>query len=181
MKKNVMITVVVLIFSLVGIILSGQSYAIDVKENNWSINFNNLTSSIKGNPLIPENPSLEVTSIKAFDILLEDINDSVSYSFDIINEGSMDAKLSVISKVEPKCISLEIPGYTEDEEMVCNNLEYKFVYTKNDKELAVGDIIKANSKENITLKVKVNNVFDELKGHVQVTFYDTNFIFDQAK
>ena len=182
MKKNVMMTVAVLIFSLVGIIIGNRSFAYqDNKDSVWNIYFDNMkTSIINGNAFVPNDPEVEATRIKAYDVLISKKGDYATFTFDVVNDGTLDAKLSTLTKLDPKCISLEIPENTYDEELVCKNLVYTYYYTKNTKEVKLDDIIKAKSRENITIKVGLNdNIAKDPEGDVQITLYDTTLVYNK--
>ena len=113
-----MMTVAVLIFSLVGIIIGNRSFAYqDNKDSVWNIYFDNMkTSIINGNAFVPNDPEVEATRIKAYDVLISKKGDYATFTFDVVNDGTLDAKLSTLTKLDPKCISLEIPENTYDEE-----------------------------------------------------------------
>jgi len=182
MKKSVLVTVIVLVFSLVGIILGNKSFAFENNINDsWNINFNNLkTSIINGSAYVPNDPEIIETNINAFDVLISKKGDYASFTFDVENSGNIDAKLVTINKIEPKCISLELPENTSDEELVCSNLDYKYYYTKTNKEVKIGDVIKAGTKENITIKVGFkNNSISDPTGDVQITLFDSTLVYNK--
>lgn len=184
MKKNIIITVVVLVFSLVGIIISNNNFSYakeDNKDLKLSVYFDNLkTSIVNGTAYVPMTPEVDSTSIKAYDVLISKKGDYATFTFDVINDGDIDATLNSLTKIEPKCISLLLPANEEDEKEVCNNLEYKIYYSKNNKEVSVDDIIKSKTKESITIKIGLNDNFNyNLEGDVQITLFDTNFVFSK--
>lgn len=184
MKKVLIIIVLIIgIFSglVVGNIINPKE--INIKEKDFKIYFSNLTTSIlHGDVYVPEKPIVESTFLKAYDVLITKPGDYATYTFDIINDSDYDAKLSSLIKISPKCISLEIPENIEDENMVCNNLEYKLYYTNNNKEIKINDVIKSSSKENVTLKVGYvgNNSLNSKEG-VQITLYDMNLKYNKIK
>lgn len=182
MKKNIMVTVVVLVFSLVGIMLGNRSFAHEDNEvSNWNVYFNNMkTSIVNGDAFVPNVPEIESTNIKAYDVLISKRGDYATFTFDIVNAGNVDAKLSTLTKIEPKCISLEIPANTSDEDLVCSNLEYIYYYTDNNKEIKVSDIIKSNTKKNITMKVGLSkNAMEDPMGDVQITLFDSTLVYNK--
>ena len=185
MKKNMILFIIILIVSLVSLILVNNSFLnLNVnKEEIWSIYFDNLkTSVINGNAFVPESPILEATSIKAYDVLISEPGDYAKWTFDVINDGDINAKLNKLKIVPPKCISLEIPANTKDEDLVCDNLEYIITYSENNKEVKESDIIKAHSVENLTLKVEYKgNLNDTLQGDVQIVLFDMDFQYNYLK
>ena len=183
MKKVLAIIILILgIFSglIIGNIINPKEI---VKEKDFKIYFSNLTTSLlNGDVFVPEKPIIESTSLKAYDVLITKTGDYATYAFDIINDSDYDARLSSLIKVSPKCISLEIPENIDDENIVCNNLDYKLYYTNSNKEVKINDIIKSNTKENVTLKVGYNgNYHLNSKEGVQITLYDMNLKYDKVK
>ena len=182
MKKNVLTIVLVITLSLIVIILGNRSFAFETNGNNiWNVYLNNIkTVNVNGDAFVPYEPEIEGFNIKAFDVIVSKKGDYATFTFDIVNAGTIDAKLVNLTKIEPKCISLEIPENVTDEELVCNNLEYNYYYTKNNKEVNINDIIKVNTKENVTLKVGLkSNIIDEPVGDVQITLFDSTFGYNK--
>ena len=181
MKKNVVMIIAVLVLSLIIIFLGLRYIKFDGKKSSiWNVYLDNMkTSIINGSVYVPENPEIEATSVKAYDVLISKRGDFASFTFDVVNAGDINAKLSSLIKIEPKCISLELPAIESDEELVCSNLEYKVYYTKNNKEIKVSDEIKAHSKENVTIKVGLNeNTGEDPKSDVQVTLFDMTLLYN---
>ena len=180
--KKVMLMGFIFVGIMAFVLLKNKSYAFnnDINNKDWNIYFNNLkTSIVNGSAYVPESPIVEATSVKAYDVLISKRGDYATFTFDIINSGDIDAKLASFSKIEPKCISLALPANTLDEEIVCNNLEYKMYYTKNNEEVKINDIVKAHNKENITLKVGFSNSAEtDIIDDVQITLYDMNLIYN---
>lgn len=185
MNKKIVIIIVVLVFSLIGIIIGRLSIS-DIKiqnKNDWNVYFANLqTSIINGEAFVPVLPEIESTSIKAYDVLISKPGDFATYTFDVINDGDIDAKLENFTKIEPKCISLALPENFDDEKIVCNNLEYSITYTKNGNEVKLSDILKAKSKENLTLKIGYKESSLEIpKDDVQITLFDMTLVYNHSK
>ena len=183
MNKKTLAIILVVALSLIIVILGNRSFAFeDGKSNIWNVYIDNIkTSKVNGKAYVPNTPEISGGSIKAFDVLVSKKGDYATFTFDVINAGTIDAKLVTLAKLEPKCISLEIPGNTSDEELVCSNLEYKYYYTKNNKEVKLNDIVKANTKENITIKVGFNNnAIEEPNGDVQIVLYDSTLVYNNS-
>ena len=182
--KKILIIIVLIIGIACGLLVGNiTSHKEILKEKDFDIYFSNLTTSLlHGDVFVPENPNIQSTSLKAYDVLITNPNDYATYTFDIINDGDYDAKLISINKMLPKCISLNIPENIEDEKLVCDNLEYKLFYTKNNKEVKINDIIKSHTKENVTIKVGYvgKNILTSKEG-VQITLYDMNLKYSKVK
>ncbi|MBQ8892498.1 MAG: hypothetical protein IJ068_06530 [Bacilli bacterium] len=184
--KNKIVLIIVAFVGLIGfialVLFDKESYALsDNEKRDWNIYFSNLeTSIVNGNAFVPMEPELEATSIKAYDVLVSQKGDFATFTFDVVNSGDIDARLESLSKLEPTCTSLALPAVVSDEELVCNNLEFKLTYTKNNKEVRINDIINAHSKENITMRVGVSNIDESLSDDVQITLYDMNLIYSHS-
>ena len=179
MKKKILFVILILVL---GIGITGLYFMYispNVPVQNWSVYFSNLSTSVlNGTAEVPENPLIENTSLKSYDVLVSKSGDYATYTFDVVNDGSVDAKLENVIKVNPTCISLVIPADKEDEKIVCNNLEYSVTYTKNGKQVKVDDVIKAHSKENLTLKIGYKSGYSNPHHDVQIVLYDMTFVYN---
>ena len=181
MKRKIGLFVLIFLISIIGFVIVKNNLKLNIsKDSIWDVHFDNLKASvINGYTFVPESPEIESTTIKAYDVLISKSGDYATWTFDVVNNGDIDAKLANLIKVNPKCISLELPANTDDEKKVCNNLEYEIIYSKNNQTVKVSDIIKAHSKENITLKIGYNNPHEMLEGEVQITMFDMNFLYNK--
>lgn len=118
----------------------------------WDIHFANLSEAkLDGFASVTTEPELEQTKIGDYAVVLTRPGDSVTYTFDVVNEGSMDAELSTFTKNAPVCTSPT--GVTNDANIVCSNLRYTFKYTSNNEDVKVNDTLKAGETKNITLQL----------------------------
>ncbi len=183
MKKYVL-TIIIVVFLITFVILGKSllNQGIVLDDKNWNVYFSNLKTSImNGEVFVPDGPSLESTSILAYDVLISKPGDYATYTFDIINDGDYDASLNTLTKIDANCISLAIPENTMDEELACSNLEYKIFYTKDGSLVKENDIIKAHSKKNVSLIVGVSNDIQGITDDVQITLFDTTFVYNPVK
>lgn len=187
-NRNKLITVLALVFGSLGITFGLLSF-IYIKNNNeldsknWNVYFANLrTSIISGEALVPEEPVLESTSIKSYDVLLSKPGDYAVYNFDVVNSGSFDASLDSLIKISPICTSLAYPPILEDEQLVCDNLEYTLTYTETGEEVSISDILAAGEKKNIILKIGYDaNALEIPSESVQITTLDLSMIYNQKQ
>ena len=182
MKKSTYIIIIVFVIAVVGTFFISESYAFQKVDEfpGWNVYFSNLkTSIINGNIFVPDKPEIEKNKIKAYDVIVSKSGDYATYQFDIINSGDFDVKIYSLVKIEPKCTSLSIPAISSDEKLVCDNLEYKIFYTDNGKELQLGDMLKANEKINITLKIGFKTPNNQNPtDDVQITLYDFSVLYN---
>ena len=182
-NKKICVLVIVFLFLIIGIFYINKKnlFNQDIINDKLNVYFYNMKASvINGGVFVPEEPIIEKTSIKAYDVLISNPGDYATWTFDVVNNGNVDAKISNYIKINPKCVSLMLPANYDDENLVCNNLEYKILYSKNNQEVKKFDILKAGSSENLTIKVGYNNN-QMLTGDVQVIMYDIKFSFNNSK
>ena len=181
MKKKYLLIIMILFTSLfVGLYIYNNNLLKDVNKK-YDVFFSNMKTSIINGAYIPETPVVESTFVKANDVLIYKPYDYAIYSFDIENKGNTEVNLKKINKIKPNCISLNIPEIKSDADLVCNNLEYKLYYTKTNKEVKINDILKPNTKENITIKIGYNGKPLESSEGVQVILYDMNLNYEIVK
>ncbi len=168
MKKNVMSVLIASVLVLCSIVCVSFVYARVTKKlvisgyasmNNagkWEVKFANLKSAeIIGTTEEIIKPTIQnsSTSIGNFNIKFYSPLDSISYQFDIVNDGTIDAIVDAISIAKPICNS--ISNNHDEESMVCNNLEYTLSYLDNS-EVKTGDVLRKGESQPVILKLKYN-------------------------
>ena len=74
------------------------------KQSSWNIKFANLKPvATTGTAAETTTPKLADTSIGNFNVSVKTPGDSVTYTFDIVNSGSFNAKISTITVGKPVC------------------------------------------------------------------------------
>lgn len=99
------------------------------KSEKWDIHFENLKSSITGKATLAETNQLSIlsnsTTISGSAGNLSLPGDSIVYTFNIVNKGTIPAVLGAdLIKSTPTCSSTNTEGAT----LVCNNLIYTITY-----------------------------------------------------
>ena len=126
------------------------------KSNTWDIHFENLKSTVTGNATLSQDNPLTIisnsTTISGSVGNLSLPGDSIVYTFDIANKGTMSAQLSadpIISS--PECSSNDATGAT----VVCENVIYTLTYADGSK-IKTGDILEKGEKKaaKLTLSLK---------------------------
>ena len=109
--KKIFITIILILGIGMGLFVGNIMYPKDSLteiNKNWKVYFSNLSTSVlHGAVYVPENPIIESTSLKAYDVLITKPGDYATYTFDIVNDGDYDAKLTSLIKVSPM-FSLDI-------------------------------------------------------------------------
>lgn len=135
---------IILIVLVIGLLSMSIAYAIlsqnldvssraTVKGSTWDIHFENLSDvSTIGNAKVNSNPILGITSITELKALLTDTGDEVSYTFDVVNNGTIDAVISdyIINKAGNGIVCTDSFGSTNSQNAtaVCSNLDFKLTY-----------------------------------------------------
>lgn len=166
MKKDnntmyIKIAIAVVAFLLVGTIayasftqqLDIQGKA-TVNKSSWSIKFTNLQPVIKtGTATEVTAPTINTndTKISEYDVTLTTPGDSVTYNFDVKNEGTFNAKISSITIPTPTCTGTGTNA-TTDETNVCDNLTYTLTYADGSP-IAVDDTLDAGETKSLKLNL----------------------------
>ncbi len=144
----------------------GISYAmvttsLDIKgkmkmsAGNWNVHFENLkNATITGTAVELDKPYIidKSTSIVNVNVKLQQPSDSISYLFDVVNDGGLNAELSSFQIAEPLCKGVGDRA-TADAKLVCDHIKYEITYANGSK-INVGDTL--NVAERKTLKLKLS-------------------------
>lgn len=123
-----------------------------VKKSSWSIKFTNLQSVVKtGSAAEVTAPTINTndTKISEYDVTLTTPGDSITYNFDVINEGTFDAKISSITIPTPTCTGTGTNAIN-DATNVCNNITYTLTYADGNA-IGVNDTLNASETKNLKL------------------------------
>lgn len=80
------------------------------------------------------------------------INDGVNYTFNVVNDGDLDAKISSIVMPKPVCTSTGDTAY-EDSSLICDNLNYSLTYLDGT-EIKIGDTLEKGQSKSLILKLE---------------------------
>ena len=156
---------------LVGIIVISISYAAftqnlningtgNVQATSWSVHFANLTNAVtSGTAHEDVAPTIKAsrTDIGDYEVSFYTPGDSITYKFDVVNDGDYDAKIAVVTKGTPSCSGTDTTSNTN----VCNNLEYTLKYTSNNQDVAVNDTLRKNETKNMTLVLRYKSTIGQ--------------------
>lgn len=126
------------------------------KSNTWDIHFENLKSTVTGNAVLSQDNPLTIvsnsTTISGSVGNLSLPGDSIVYTFDIANKGTISAQLSADPIIStPECSSNDETGAT----IVCENVIYTLTYADGSK-IKTGDVLEKGEKKaaKLTLSLK---------------------------
>lgn len=143
-----------------------------VNASSWSIKFMNLKQKEieSGNTVVINSPARILegsTIISGLEMVFNKPGDSVTYTFDIVNNGEIDAELNNFVLGTPVC---------ESEPTFCNNIEYTLTYS-NGTPIKVGDYLDAGDSKNVTMKIGLSRDLTKMSNtNLDVT--NLNAIFD---
>lgn len=177
-----------LLLSVVGISIgfAGMSTTLDIKGTaevvpaTWKIKFKDLSEpTITGDAEVLTAPSITSdTHIENYDIRLTKPGDSVTYTFKVANEGSIDAELDTYTFATPTFTGTG-DAATADATLVSNNFIYTLTYD-DDTAIQTNDELLKNSYRTLKLTVAYNENATALPAaKVEVSGMDITFIYGQ--
>ena len=150
-RKIKVLAIAALIITILGLTVAFAALSQNLTINGaatldaakWGIKFENLSSgeasadaTINDTAVIAD----DLVTINNIDVSLSTPGDSVTYTVDLVNEGTINAEI----------YSIETPTLTEEQERYIN-----FTVTYDDgKEVKQGDILEQSSRKNITIKIE---------------------------
>lgn len=168
--KNVILAI--LAVGLIGMTIAyaalTQKLTIDstaaVNASTWDVHFANLSdASTVGNPApTVTDPTLSAQSISGLDVAFTKPGESVTYTFDIVNAGTIPARLNSI-KINAKdsgitCTDAEGSKTSANATLVCNNLSFSVTHA-DDSAFTVGEVLGVEDN-NKTQAAKLVVTFD---------------------
>lgn len=127
-----------------------------VNTASWDIHFKNLsTPTLTGNAAVTTAPTIDTkeTTIGNYALKLTKPGDSVTYTFDVENKGTINAKISELVKAaKPTCTGTGAAA-AADAKIICDGLTYTLTYTEGGAAVAKEDTLNANETKNLTLKL----------------------------
>ena len=129
----------------------------EVKAAKWYIHFDNLSAAqTEGqlNLVTPAEISTSKTHIGDYRVVFYNPGSSLTYTFDVVNEGNFNAEITSLTKTAPTC-----SGNSE----VCNYLTYELKYTTSGEDynigdsVAVGDTLAAGESRGLILTLSLSS------------------------
>ena len=189
--KNGKIKNILLIVLALGLISMTVAYAaltqrLDIESTagvnslEWDVHFANLSQGeVIGSPSITE-PKLSNITISGLDVEFTKPGESVTYNFDIVNNGTIDARLDTlkINSKEDGIICTDAKGSkdSQDATNVCNNITFS-VLKSNGSQFNEGDILSSKDTINAKLVVSYNAGLESLPTS-KVTVKGLNAVFE---
>jgi len=159
-KTLIIVCTLLLMISVIGVSYAMVTTSLDIKGKmkmasaNWDVHFENLKSAnITGTAIELEKPYImdKSTSIVNINVKLQQPTDSVSYLFDVVNNGGLSAELSSYQITEPKCTGSG-DNAIQDSKKVCDGIKYEITYADGTK-INIGDTLKKEERKTLKLKL----------------------------
>ena len=134
---------------------------------------------------VEQQPNLTATNISGLRATFRKPGDKVTYEFDIVNEGGIDAVLSSATYTTPTCTSSDPNVTSASLATFCEKINYSIVYTGTSSSPATNDDLLATSPNNIrhcTLTVELDpltQVSDFPGGDITVSNIEATFLYEQ--
>lgn len=188
-RKVVIFSLVAIFITITGLCIAFANQTAELKimgtakvnKTKWEIKFANLsTPTLVNGAVVETEPTIqnEATYIGDYRVNFDKPNSSVSYTFDVVNNGTFDAKLNSITIPTPTCTGNGETG-VEDATNVCNYLTYTL--TKEDgTPFAVNSVLSKESSVTLKLTLSYGDIPQENwpKNDVEISNLQivTNFI-----
>lgn len=125
-----------------------------VASQTWSVHFDNLKQSTKTGYATYDGATLvtdsALTTISGIAGTLKTPGDSITYTFDIVNDGTIDANLESIVNY-PSTLTCESDD-SENATAVCKDLSYTITYSDGTA-IAANDVLKSGDTKSAKLIV----------------------------
>ena len=152
--------IVALIVSTVAITIGYASFSEALKINgdaivnhsSWVIKFTNLQpASLLGTAeeITPPEIDAKATTLSGYNVKFTTPGDSVSYTFDVANEGTFKGKITSLDIATPICTG-NGDNAVNDAANVCNHLLYTLTYSDGTA-LSVGDLLNSETSKTLIL------------------------------
>lgn len=192
-KTGITIAVIALLVSIIGVGIAFAAMSQDLTINgggtldpaNWKVRFDTMSlTKAEGGDATATTPTVTATSIGTYSVTLTKPGDYVRYTFDVENDGSLDAKIGNLVMPDPVCTGTGDTA-AADEALVCNNLVYTLTYdTYDGTPVAIGNTLAKNSGTATTatmvLTVEYPNTMSSLPNDdVTITFPTLTITYEQ--
>ena len=134
-RLAVLVAVIALIVSIGGIAFAALTTTLTITGGaeftpaNWDVKFTGTVNRTETGDATGTIPTLTSTSVGTYSVVLTKPGDRVVYTFNVTNDGSIDARLAAFTKPNPVCTGTGT-GAIADANMVCDNLIYTLAYSE---------------------------------------------------
>lgn len=146
----------------------------------WNVKFANLSGpTLTGDASVTTAPTLIDTLVGTYAVVLTKPGDSIVYTFDVTNTGSLGAKIGTYGAASPSCTGVSATNAAADASLVCSNLTYTLTYTSGGAAVALNDTLAAGATKNLTLTISLGGA-SLPTDDVNITGLNISMIFVQS-
>ena len=186
-RKIKYIAVMALVVAILGISVAfaamNQTLNINGTANfnpaTWNVKFASLSQPVLvGNAMVSTPPTITETRIGDFVVNLTSPNDSVTYTFSVKNDGTMNASLSTFTVPTPTCVGSSLVTGDVDANIVCSNIYYTVTY-EDGSIINNGDLLLSGEEKKLKLTIGYTGTTLP-SAPVNIKGLDISFIYTQA-
>lgn len=193
-KRNTIIFTIIIAaiaaITAVGIAYAAFSSQLNINGNakvtasSWKIKFSNLaavTTTGEAKEITAPTINEEDTKIGDYSVSLTNPGDTVTYKFDVVNEGTFDAKVSSVTIPTPTCTGTGDTAVV-DSNNVCSNITYTLTYDDGTN-VQMNDTLNKGETKSMILTLKyANSVTSEQlpKNDVVISDLSTTIVYSQS-
>lgn len=177
-----------LVLSVVGISVGFAAMSTELRVTgtanvvpaSWKIKFTNLSNpTIVGTAQVTKAPTIQSdTHIGNYEVQLSKPGDTVTYTFDVVNNGTIDAELSTYTFETPTITGTGTTA-AADATIVKNNLVYTLTYADGTS-IQQGDTLAKDQTASLKLTVGYDKEANTLPTNsVSISNMDITFVYGQ--
>ena len=155
--KALLLSTLVVVVATLSIAFAAMSRTLSINgiakmdTASWSVYFDNLSKAniVRGAQQISA-PSISTDkgTVQDINVKLSNPKDEISYTVDIVNDGTIDAEITMIKDIELTDVQKKV-------------FEFKVIYTDTGEVLKDGDILPKDTVKNITINIKFKDDITE--------------------
>lgn len=149
-----------------------------VKGATWDIYFSNVSVATSGGATASNATISNKTTISIKDVTLTKPGDSVTYTFDVVNNGTVDAKISNIVNKTASFASLASTPSDSDVTIVKNGFTYKLTYNDGSN-VSMNDTLAKSTTRTMKIVIKFDST-SVPTGDVSVTNLGSTITYVQS-
>ncbi len=150
----------------------------NVNKSTFKVVMANLSGPVTTSDAVVDSPAvLSDYKLEGFNASFTMPDASVSYSFDVVNQGDWDAKIGALTKAIPVCTTTD-PADQAVADEVCSRLTYSLVYTAGGATVAEDDTLLEGETKRMTLTLHLGGQ-DLTPEDVAITNLDITLVYVQ--
>lgn len=188
MDKNREVKIIAVVALLVAVVGLSVAYAAlsttleitgtaTINSASWDVHFVKGTGTpVGGATFVEPTLSADSTALSNYSVKLTKPGDSVTYTFKITNQGSINAKLGTVNIGTISCSGTD----ATEAQNTCNDLTYSVTYADGSA-INVGDTLDAGATKDAKITVTFNSTATSVPANViTVDGLDVTLIYNQA-